>query len=76
MAKVAAALILVAVASCSSDDEDRRKQQEKCDSIAGEIRRAASTRGIPTQGACNAGASDLAQACEALRKCNEELDQM
>lgn len=67
---------LMALAACSSDEEERAEKQRECDGIEDEIRRAANTRGMPAQGACNAGVSDFEQACTALSRCRRDLADM
>jgi hypothetical protein len=72
---LALALGLLGMA-CSSSDEEKEQKQKECDAIAAEIRTAATARGMPTQGACNAGVADFATACAKLQECNEEVNRM
>lgn len=70
MMRWAGTLVLVLLWACSSG-----RSKADCEKIAADIRRAADARGLPSQGVCNnQGAPEFREACEALRKCNEEAD--
>lgn len=69
-------VVLLVLAACSDSDEDRAAKQKECDHLEDEIRRAATARGLPTQGACNAGISDFEQACVSLQRCRRDLAAM
>lgn len=48
--------------------------QSKSNDVAAAIRKAATARGIPTKGACNAGVADFASACKTLDDNNSKVD--
>lgn len=69
-------LLLMWLSACSSEDEKREKQEE-CDKIAADIRSAAAARGIAPEGICNnPSATDFKGACDRLRQCNKEVDEL
>jgi hypothetical protein len=69
-------LAFVLVAACGKSDAECRDIQQKCEAIANDIRRAASLRGISSQGVCASSDAqiqkDFGQACLAFKNCNDE----
>jgi hypothetical protein len=67
------AVLLLALAGCSS------RTPADCEAIAAEIRKGAAARGLSPNSVCNSpapAAADLKPACDELRKCNEEVDDL
>lgn len=74
---VGRALLLVALAVACNDDRERKEAD--CDRIEEQIRKAALTRKPPlvVEGVCsNASAPEFAAACDALKKCKAEVDDL
>jgi hypothetical protein len=72
-------MLLLLACACSASAEEKAEKQRECDQIATDIRKGAEARDVPSQGACgstNPRAADLQAACERLRRCNQEYDDL
>jgi hypothetical protein len=77
LAVVGTVLIVAGIVSGCGDDP--AEIQKECDAIANDIRRAASLRGMSSDGICTSSnptiQQDFGKACADLKDCNRRVDE-